>query len=195
MIIRIIAQDPSMNNWGLVSATVDIVTDKVVIHAMKVCVNLKEDKQTKKTVRKSTQDLTRSRKLSADIKEYFDEFEPNFTFVEVPHGSQSASAMKGYGMCIGVLGGITTPMVQLSEQECKINAVGKKSATKKEMIEWAMSLHPEAPWKVRNSKGEVVSVDGYNEHLADAVGALYAGLSTDQFLQAVEVARTFSKAS
>lgn len=195
MIIRVIAQDPSMNNWGLVAATVNVVTNEIVIQDMKTLTNLKSDLSTKKTVRKSTQDLTRARQINTQLKAFFDTHDPNFTMVEVPHGSQSASAMKGYGICLGILGSITTPLIQLSEQECKINAVGKKSATKKEMIDWAMALHPEAPWKMRKSKGVLVSVDGYNEHIADAIGALYAGLLTDQFLQAVEMATAMARSA
>jgi hypothetical protein len=58
-----------------------------------------------------------------------------------------------------------------------------------------MKLHPEADWKMRKSKGELVSVDGYNEHIADAIGALYAGLNTDQFLNAIEMAQIMKTGS
>lgn len=195
MIIRLVAQDPSMNNWGLVAATVNVLTEEIKIQEMLTVVNLKSDVSTKKTVRKSTIDLTRSRQISKAIHAFLEKHQPSFTMAEVPHGSQSASAMKGYGMCLGILGSIRTPMIQLSEQECKINAVGKKSASKSEMIEWAMKLHPEADWKMRKSKGELVSVDGYNEHIADAIGALYAGLNTDQFLNAIEMAQVMNTGS
>ena len=181
-----------MNNWGLVSAQFDTDTYEMNIIDMLVVTNLKKDMANNKRARKSFLDLERARDLSGHIHSFVNEHSPKFTMVEVPHGSQSASAMKGYGMCLGVLGSINVPMIQLSEQECKINALGKRTATKSEMINWAMEKYPVANWKMRKSKGQLVSVDGYNEHLADAVGALEAGVLSEDFLNAMSFINSMS---
>lgn len=193
MKIRVVAQDPSMNNWGLVAANIDLEKEcEIKILDMLVITNIKKDIKTNKSVRRSVLDLERTRDLNTAIAAFIEEHKPHFTMVETPHGSQSASAMKGYGICLGILGAIRVPMIALTEQECKIHALGRKSVTKQEMIGWAMSRFPNAKWKMRKSKGELVSVDGYNEHLADACAALEAGMYTDQFINAVEMAKTMS---
>lgn len=193
MIVKVVGQDPSMNNWGLVAGEIDLANNwSVRVTDMLVVQNLKKNIKENKTVRRSTLDLERTRDLSRRVNEFITRHSPKFTMIEVPHGSQSASAMKGYGICLGVLGSIRTPMIQLTETECKLNAVQKRTATKAEMISWAMDLHPTAPWKMRKSKGQVVSVDGYNEHLADAIGAIHAGMLSDQFINAVEMAGALS---
>lgn len=189
MKVRVVGQDPSMNNWGLVAADVDFDNDcKIEVVEMLVVTNLKKNIKQNKTVRRSTLDLERTRDLSKEVQGFIAKHEPKFTMIEVPHGSQNATSMKGYGICLGILGSIRVPMIQLTEGECKIHAVNKKSASKAEMIDWAMSHYPDAGWKMRKSKGEMVSVDGYNEHLADALAALEAGLYTDQFINTMEMA-------
>lgn len=185
--VTIVAQDPSFRNWGLIAATLDLSKPDfdINISEMLVVDKSQTDDSKKKQVRKNSQDLERAQVIHNAVDSFLERHNPTMTFVEVPHGSQSAASMKGYGVCIGILGGMKTPMVQLSESECKIAAVGKRIATKKEMISWAMDKHPAAPWKMKKLKGEMVSVDGYNEHLADACAALEAGLVSNQFINAL----------
>lgn len=187
--LRVLGQDPSMNNWGLVAANVDIETYDIEVVEMLVLAKPKQEASVKKQVRTNSRDLDRSRVLSEGLTAFIDKYDFHLTMVEIPHGSQSANGMKSYGICLGLLGSITMPMIQLQEAECKVNAVGSRSATKKQMIEWAMSEHPAANWKMRKSKGVSVSVDGYNEHIADAVSAIHAGILTDQFQAAATMAR------
>jgi hypothetical protein len=193
MKIRVLGQDPSMNNWGLVAADIDIETMTVVVLDMLVVVNLKKDIKQNKTVRRSVLDLERSRDIHAQVHSFTKQYDPQFTMVEVPHGSQSASAMKGYGICLGILGSFEMSMIPLTEQECKINSLGKKSSTKAEIISWAFDKQPDANWKMKNLKGQRVSVDGYNEHIADALSAIYAGMYSDQFIQAMTFAKKLSQ--
>lgn len=193
MKIRVVGQDPSMNNWGLFAADIDLDGDcKVIPIELKVVTNLKKDIKGNKTVRRSVLDLERTRDLHRAVHAFIAKHKPSFTMIEVPHGSQSATAMKAYGICLGILGSQTVPMIQLTEQECKLHALGKKSGTKAEAIDYAMSRYPDAGWKMRKSKGQFVSVDGYNEHAADALIALEAGMYTDQFINAVAMATAMS---
>ena len=86
-------------------------------------------------------------------------------------------------MCIGALSSCPIPLIQVQPTEVKLATVGKKTATKEEMINHAVKAHPEANWIVRKSKGQIV-LTASNEHLADAVSVIYAGLLSDQFTQA-----------
>lgn len=196
MIIKVVGQDPSMNNWALVAATIDLSNEcAITITDMFVSQNeRKKDKSARKVVRRNSLDIERAADLSKDINAFLDKHKPNFTMVEVPHGAQSAGAMKSYGMCIALLGAMKgrCSMIQLTEGECKLHTVGKRKATKAEAIEWAMTRFPDAPWKMRTLKGEKVSVDSYNEHLADACAAIETGMYTDQFIAAVEMIQSMT---
>ena len=193
MKIKVIGQDPSMCNWGLAACTIDTNDFSVTANELFVVQDIKEEKDTRKSVRKSSLDIIRARRLSERVNEFLARHsDAKFTMVEIPHGSQKAASMKGYAICITILAAQSINMIELNERECKLNALGKTSATKAEMIHWAMSEHPEANWKMRRLKGELVSVDGYNEHAADALSAVHAGLVSDQFVQAVTFAEALA---
>lgn len=175
--MKVLGLDPSMSNFGIVLADLDIHTNDVSIEKM-VLVETKSTKQ--KQVRKNSDDLQRARLIHEKLEPMLKQVQ--MVFVEVPHGSQSARAMASYGMCIGILGCIEQPLIQLSERELKLATVGSKTASKEEMIEWVAKLHPEADWLTRGGK-----LLKKNEHLADGAGAIHAGLTTDDFKSAVAI--------
>lgn len=172
MKIKVMGMDPSMSNWGFATAELDL-TDLTFSTPELMLVETKAGKD--KRVRKNSDDLERAQLISAELQERLQD-DIQLCFVEVPHGSQSARAMASYGICIGILSTIDVPMIQLSEQQLKLSTVGHKTATKQEMIDWATSLHPESNWLLRGQK-----YLAKNEHLADAVGALYAGVESAEF--------------
>lgn len=179
--MKIIGVDPSLRNFGIVSAELDIQTMKFKITDMNL-VESEDNAKKQKTVRKNSDDLRRARLLHHGFVEACQD--ASFAFVEVPVGSQSARAMASYGICIGVLSACPVAMIQVTPSEVKHAMTGIKTATKDEMIEAAVNAHPYAKWMTRKSKGETVLMND-NEHLADAVGAIQAGLNTDEFKAAV----------
>jgi hypothetical protein len=107
-------------------------------------------------------------------------------FVEVPVGSQSARAMASYGICVGVLGALRAngiPFFEVTPTEVKLAGPGLKTATKQQMITWAMDSHPEANWPMYKTRGKSEVSEAKAEHQADALGAIYAGLSCNSFQQ------------
>ena len=140
----------------------------------------KPDKSNK-TVRKNSQDLLRARTLYQSMTQNL--IGVDMVFVEIPVGSQTARAMASYGMCIGILASIDIPMIQVTPTEVKVAATGNRTATKNEMIKWATSAYPDVGWITRKHKGKQELVSK-NEHLADALAAIYAGVKTDEFRQA-----------
>jgi hypothetical protein len=54
------------------------------------------------------------------------------------------------------------------------------------MIEWAMEKFPDAPWRMRKLKGEMVPTKD-NEHLADGVAIAHAGLKVPSFQQTLAI--------
>lgn len=177
--LRVIGEDPSMSNWGLCVA--DIIIDpenqtaEVKIIDL-ILVETESSKDVKKSVRRNSDDIDRAQALLEGRNEAYRRYNPEISFAEVPVGSQNARAMCSYGMCVAILATRGEPVVQLKPDEVKMAAVGHKKASKEEMIEWAVAKHPDAPWKI--NKGKPVLK---NEHLADAIATIYAGLKNDQF--------------
>jgi len=179
--LKLVGMDPSLRNWGLAIATYNLDTQKLVIdHLATICPVLNKGKQV--------------RQNSLDLESAFQLYEASYNactgadavFVEVPIGSQSARAMASYGLCVGVLGALRAngiPFFEVTPTEVKLASFGSKTATKKEMIKWAVDNHPKANWPLHKVKGTYLISDGTAEHMADAVATIYAGLAGNTYKQ------------
>jgi Holliday junction resolvasome RuvABC endonuclease subunit len=179
--IRVVGQDPSLRNWGLAVGTYDLETKKLVIDTLDLTnPELVKSKQ----VRQNSFDLESAFQLYTGAVAAAQG--AHAVFVEVPVGSQSARAMASYGICVGVLGALRAngiPFFEVTPTEVKLAAVGNKTATKQDMIKWAMAAHPEANWPTYQQKGSTMVSEAKAEHMADAIAAIYAGLSCNSFQQ------------
>ena len=170
-----------MRNWGIAVGTYDLETKQLTIeHVAVTCPELSKGKQV--------------RQNSLDLESAFQLYQGAITaaegaqavFVEVPVGSQSARAMASYGLCVGVLGALRAngiPFFEVTPTEVKLAGAGKKTATKQDMIQWAVATHPEANWPTYKQNGTTMISEAKAEHQADAVAAIYAGLSCNSFKQ------------
>lgn len=145
------------------------------------------EKDGNKRVRQNSDDLKRAQILSRAFMKEVETAE--YIFAEIPSGAQSARAALGFGMQIGILAGANKPIIQVMPTETKIAAVGKKTATKQEIIEWAANKYPNAEWLRVKRKGQMVLTDA-NEHLADACAIAEAGVLTDEFQRVIAIYRT-----
>jgi|TARA_B110000037_G_scaffold89142_1_gene105542 Holliday junction resolvasome RuvABC endonuclease subunit len=191
-ILEVVGFDPSLRNWGI--ATGEYCLDNARLQITGLAVTkpvLPKGKQ----VRQNSKDLDASFQLAEGALSAAQGADA--IFVEVPVGSQSSRAMASYGMCNGILGALRAfgiPFFEVTPTEVKLISVGDKKATKQEMISWATSKHPEAPWPTKKVKGGVSIVEGTAEHMADAVAAIYAGLATSEFKQAAQLMGRISNA-
>lgn len=185
--MKIVGLDPSLSNFGIAFATLDLDTMMFKVDDLKVAQTEPEkDKKVRKQVRKNSEDLERARMLYKAAMDAC-QGEVFMAFVEVPVGSQSARAMASYGICLGVLAAVaeTLPMIQVTPTEVKLAGCGVKTATKEEMIEAMVAKHPNAPWPMKTVKGASTPIASKCEHLADAVAAIEAGLASDEFRQTI----------
>lgn len=180
--LSVAGHDPSSRNWGIAGGTIDTDTGKLTIKTLRV---VRAEPLEGKQVRKNSQDLRTANQLYEGVAPFLS---ASLTFAEIPSGSQSARASLCSGICIGILGSLRaiSQFVEVTPNEVKLAAVGDRKATKKQMIEWAVKKHPEAPWP-RKSSGEILLGDA--EHMADAIGAIYAGLKTDIYKQIIQFYR------
>lgn len=173
--------DPSLRNWGISIGTLDMTTGLLTIEELSVTQAVLP---TGKQVRQNSLDLESAKQLCEAALKATEG--ARAIFVEVPVGSQSARAMASYGICVGVLGALRAtgiPFFEVTPNEVKMETVGKKTATKSEMIEWATKMHPEAPWPYYKEHGVQVVNASKAEHMADAVACIYAGVKTNMFKQ------------
>lgn len=180
-LIRVVGQDPSLRNWGLAYGIYDLEAKKLTITKLALLNPVLPDG---KQVRQNSKEIESGAQLYRGAKDATKD--AHATFVEVPVGSQSARAMCGYGVCTGVLGAIRAegiPFFELTPTEIKLAGHGTKTATKKQMIDWAMAKHPEANWPMYKRKGQMLVCEADAEHMADAVAAIYAGLACTAFQQ------------
>lgn len=187
-LLHVVGFDPSLRNWGIAKGvmTTEIPGSLEITHLGVIQPVLPTGKQ----VRQNSLDLESARQLCAQALAAAQG--AHAIFVEVPIGSQSARAMASYGICVGVLGALRAsgiPFFEVTPTEVKMISVGKKTATKSEMIQWAYNRHPEAKWPTYKQHGQEVISEAKAEHMADAVAAIHAGLASNQFQQTLPFLR------
>lgn len=176
-LVKVLGIDPSMNNFGYALATVNLETSEIIYGGIKLVSPPKATK--KKTVRQNSVDLELSQFHFKELQKFVKL--ADVVCVEIPVGSQTARAMASYGICVGLLASIVDkPMIQVTPLEVKLCSVGNKTATKREMINWAFSQNNSLNWLTRTLNGDNILIDK-NEHMADAMAAIKAGVSTNEF--------------
>lgn len=181
--LKILGMDPSMNNWGLAGALLDPITLALQPKGVDV---IQPVLSKSKQVRVNSQDLTRAQQLYAAVIQSVQGADA--IFVELPTGSQNARAMASYAMCVGLVGALLAqgyPIYPLTPSEVKLAATGSDTASKADMIAWAISKHPQIDWP--RHRGEIVASKA--EHMADALAAIYAGIKSLPFQQLLPILR------
>ena len=185
--LKVLGFDPSLRNWGIAAGR--YFPDSKILRINNVDV-IQPVLPTGKKTRQNSLDLETAKQLAESAIAYAKL--ADVIFVEVPIGSQSARAMASYGVCVGVLGAIQAmgiPFFEITPTEVKLATVGNKMATKAEMIAWATSHHPNATWPTRKLKGKTIVIADKAEHMADAIGAIEAGITCKPFTQMLALLR------
>jgi Holliday junction resolvasome RuvABC endonuclease subunit len=190
--IEIVAFDPSMSNFGICEAGVNIDTLELEIRKLTL---ISTSSEANKGVIKVSDNLRRAREVQEGMIAACEG--KAFAIAEIPlmissHNAKIASlANYNAGMMVGVLASLNIPLIQVFPKDVKMTATGLKDACKEEMIEWAMRKYPTAPWLLRKLRGKMVPVAA-NEHLADAVAAAETGLKDEQFKRSLAMYRSMA---
>lgn len=190
--IRVAGIDPSFTHTGV--AKFDLDLHNFVLTPVGIDLFITENGAGKKHkgVRKNSDDLVRAKVLYDGLHGWLADCE--MAFSEVPHGAQSARAALSNGVCYGLLVSIPCPLIQVQADETKKHTVGKKTASKLEMIAWARKNYPQMSWRMRKLKGELLPVND-NEHMADACGVVVAGIQTDEFKRTATMLKVLRRSS
>lgn len=179
MKITVLGMDPSLRNWGLASGLLDLTTgilDDPLLEL--ICPTDLAGKQ----VRQNSSDLHLAEQIATQAIPAARKAKA--IFVEVPVGSQSSRAMASYGVCVGVLGTIRAlgvPLIEVTATEVKLALTADKLATKAKMIAEATKLYPNSNWTGFYPGQRKGKVSDKAEHVADAIGAIHAGVNTSTF--------------
>lgn len=174
MKITIVGVDPALANFGMARMAFDTETMELEHKGIRL---IETTKTKNKVVRRNSDDLRRARDLVDGFKEFVEG--AAVIFAEIPTGAQSARAALSFGIAIGILAW-RPDIIEIQPTETKKAAVGTGTASKDEMIDWAMEKYPDVPWFTRKFRGEVQRLDK-NEHVADATAVIHAGLQTTEF--------------
>ena len=181
-VIRVAGVDPALNNLGMVKGNLDLSTLKFTPTEVSL-VSTKPDNS--KGVYKNEDDLRRARELSTALIEFTEGVD--MIFIEMPVGSQSARAMASYGISVGVCAALDEGQVILtSAKQGKFYLTGSYTASKASMIKHATEKYPNLGWLTNARKG----ISASNEHIADAIGSVLAGINTHKFKSTLLTLRT-----
>lgn len=148
--IKVVGLDPSVTNFGICEALVDVDTvDFEVIDLNLVKTSSNPDG------RRSVDDRRRCVEIAQQLRKSL--VGAAWCFYEVPQigGAQmQARSIWSSGMMFGLLASFDgVDPVEVTPIEVKMAAVGRKDATKNDMIEWAVAKFPEARWLRKTVRG------------------------------------------
>jgi len=131
---------------------------------------IRTEKDKRKTTRVSDDRAARAAYLACELDIVIKTSNVKGIIAELPSGSQNAVAasLMAYasGVVVGVAAANNLPCEWISEGDSKKAAIGKRSATKEEMMEWARAAYPGV---------EFPKAKCHFEHVADSLAA-YNGL-------------------
>lgn len=187
--IKVVGLDVALTHTGIAKGLYD--TDTGAFSIEQVTMVVTENQRGKaKIVRQNSDDLRRCQEIFGALVLHCRGAEAVFS--EVPTGAQSARAALSFGMVIGLLSGLTAmpgfsaSFIQVLPQEVKLAIPGgSKTTSKEEIVHWAAETWPGAGWK-QDAKGKFLipglgKLTADNEHMADAVAAINAGVRTPEF--------------
>jgi len=152
-VLVVLANDPSMTGWGWV-----VLNSRNDILA-KGCIKT-EPRHKKLRIRKGDDTTRRIGEIVEALLDAIRLYEVNYLLSELPHGSQNANAATMIGMVTAIIQTISVTLdiatEWFSEGDCKKEALGKRAAVKREMIE-AMDKIYNVEWTGIKYKDEAVA--------------------------------------
>ncbi len=168
-----------MNNWGIACGGYYPDTDGLTIEYLDV---IQPVVSSKKETKSNSKDVDRSTQLYEGVIRLVQQ--ADITFIEVPVGSQNARAGIGNGICFGILGAFRVNkinFIELTPKDIKLAATGFKNATKKQIVTHYQEEYPDTNWPMKTFRGKQVVNMSKANHMADAIGAIEAGIKSLEF--------------
>lgn len=181
MKIPFLSIDSSLSNTGVASGFIDSITGEIDVNSIKL---VETSKSTNKQIRASSDSIGRCRQTFDFVINEVYSVVPRIIFAETPSGSQSAAGMKSYGATCQLIASLKPQAIEVTPQEVKMASVGIKTASKDDMMVWARNKYPSLPWIINKSTNKM---QNKNEHMADAIAIVYAGVATKEYKQLISL--------
>ena len=158
----LLACDPSLTAWGFSVIT----ADGIVLDAD--CIVTKSEAKSRR-IRKGDDRVRRTQEINTTLLSLIKKYNIRYIVSELPHGSKSAAAAVMIGIVIGVLQTLSDTLniglEWYSEGDAKKEILGKRSATKDEMIA-AIKKRYTVPWRNAGFRDEAIADSMAIFHLA-----------------------------
>jgi Holliday junction resolvasome RuvABC endonuclease subunit len=173
--------DGSLQNFGIAIAKIDPVKLRIID-----ILELKLSKTHKNSaIKRADDDMERFKQHWREILAIGEKYDPQMVFGEIPSGSKDVRAAFAFGGVTAMLACIATEIdvVTVTPMQVKVASTGVKHADKEDIIEAMYHCFPNAEWLVSKKPNamniktpEGLFLMNANEHLADAIGVIKAGL-------------------
>jgi Holliday junction resolvasome RuvABC endonuclease subunit len=165
----VLTNDPSFTAWGYA-----VIDNRGIVDSG--CIKTAPE-QKKRRIRASDDRTRRASEIVQALLQLIKDYNVTYILSEAPHGSQNANA----AIMIGMVAGITTaiaecldiPIEYYSEQDAKKAVLGKKAATKEDMIKAIDRLY-EVDW---------TKIKYIDESVADAMAVYHVATKESQMLK------------
>ncbi len=172
--MNILTNDPSFTAWGWAVIKME---NKTILDTG--CIKTAPE-QKKRRIRASDDRTRRTKEIVQALLQLIARYDVKFILSEAPHGSQNAQA----AIMIGMVAGITTaiaecldiPIEFYSEQDAKKALLGKKAATKEDVIE-AIDKKYDVEW---------TGTKYIDEAVADALAVYYVATKQSELLKVMK---------
>ncbi|HAW05109.1 MAG TPA: hypothetical protein DCW83_10505 [Saprospirales bacterium] len=161
-----LSADPSLKNTALVWGTIKGGVIEPLGHMISTTDKVKGEKVMIDMV-------NRARKTIENIIATINTVNPDFTFSEIPSGSQSLSGAKSAALSCAYIALLGTDCIISTPGEVKKATGNKRTATKEDMMDWADKQFPDYDFP-RKKDGTMVK--GKCEHICDALAVVEAGI-------------------
>lgn len=185
--ITMLGLDPGLGSTGYAIASIDLNTGEI---SKVICVGLVEtDRQKRKQVRQTSDNLRRARRQVDALRAIIDEHGVSMIAMETCGAMQYIYPTFSSGVMIGVAASLGPEIIEVLPDEVKLAATGDKRATKARVVAWAVRLTGKRkvgwPTSSRPNSFGVRLREAYvsksAQHPADALAAIQASLATEQF--------------
>jgi Holliday junction resolvasome RuvABC endonuclease subunit len=167
--LTILTNDPSITAWGWA-----VVKDNKVLDCG--CIKTAPENKVKR-IRKSDDTIRRIQEINGELIRIIKKHEIDYIVSEAPHGSQSAVAAVMIGMVTGIMqtlsDALNVPIEWYSEDDAKKCVLGKRSATKTEMVDSISALY-KVPWR---------KIRYHDEAVADAMAIYHTATKNSSTLK------------
>lgn len=178
--------DPGLSNTGYAVARVDVRARRIV-KTLELG-TIQTERETAKTIRRTSDDLRRARKIHRELKAVVERHSISVAACEMQSTAPYKRISLNFGVTLGVIASFDFFLIELLARDVKKSVTGDRDAPKEKIIRWALEVtrNDDVRWptSARQNRMDLSyrarHVTLGAEHQADALAVIHAALQTDQ---------------